>query len=143
MPSNEPFISFDVQDYQEAIFDNCRVVIASERTIAICLSAIRSASYYNTRWASGGLLGLSPSEQSTVFTWYHTAIRELVMSCDIQADIARIAQALEDIRDVITNGVPVSPQNGNLKPYVDQLEDVNQEIARAIGGTIIPVDEVP
>lgn len=143
MASHDPSIRYDYTDYLEAHWDKCQVVVASARTIALCLSALRSAEWYSTRWYDGDDILTSGSKYWDVVGWYNTAIKELIMSCDIEADIKRIADALEAIQAVVEGTIQVSPQNGYLKPYVDQIEEVLQEQARALGGVTIPVDEVP
>lgn len=66
-----------------------------------------------------------------------------IMTCDIQTDLARIATALEGIETLLSAGLGVDPQLTDLKPYMDELEELGQEIARSIGGVTIPITEMP
>lgn len=138
MPHYDPQVSFDHTDYVQAHWDQCTIVIASRRTIALCLSSLRIASYYNTRWHDGGNRIDDNDKLADVHRWVNTALGEMNMSCEIETHLATMAQQLTEINQKL-DGLTVTTNPNGATQYFDEIEEMLQELARALGGQTVPI----
>lgn len=97
---DETLAEFWYNDYGEDERAYCRVVFTSDAAIDLLLSAIRFASFFNTRWLVDGDKSLTDAELAELYTFVRQVERDLIMSCDgieLGEKLERIAVALEGI----------------------------------------------
>lgn len=134
-------ISFELQDYSETFWDDCVVVIASRRTIALCISSLRYGDYLRTRWTTNGYPLTNPLDFRLAQEYINEARSSLIMACDIEQHLATIAQEMTLLRQAVEDlsGIVSVPQA--FLDLINDMETQNNNVLEILGGETVPLTD--